>query len=132
MSLRSEPKKQLHEDKVEKEEMKETDTIRRPLPRFQKDSTNSVSAGRERASANSRGSSSSSWPLLPLFATVLCMCLLGIHLLPASKYMSFSDPFNSFDPDQKVTTQFQTLVLLTWYPLAFVQVAMQILAVKAP
>jgi hypothetical protein len=107
MSLRSESKKQLYEDKVDKGEMKETDTIRRPLPRFQKDSTNSVSAGRERASANPRGALST-WPLLPFFATVLCMCVIGLHLLPTSKYMNFADPFTSFDPSQKVGRRSQT------------------------
>jgi len=96
MSLRSESKKFLHEDK---EEMKEMDTVRRPLPRFQKDSTNCVSAGRERASSGGGGRA---WPLLPLFAAVLCMGILGIHLLPPSKYTNFADPFTSFDPDQKV------------------------------
>jgi lipopolysaccharide biosynthesis glycosyltransferase len=100
MSLRSESKKFLYADKVERElEMKEADSIpapRRPLPRFQKDSTNCVSAGRERASPGHRA-----WPLLPFFGVVLCMGILGIHLLPPSKYMNFADPFSSYDPDQK-------------------------------
>jgi len=96
MSLRSEAKKQLHEDKAEKrEEMKETfESIRRPLPRFQKDSTNSVSA---RAHATPRA-----WPLLPFFAAVLCMGILGMRLLPPSKYTNWADPFKSWDPHDKV------------------------------
>lgn len=102
MSLRSESKKFLVERELE---MKEADSIpapRRPLPRFQKDSTNCVSAGRERASLLHPGHRA--WPLLPFFGAVLCMGILGIHLLPPSKYMNFADPFSSYDPDQKVTT----------------------------
>lgn len=107
MSLRSEAKKQLHEDKVERVEMKETETIRRPLPRFQKDSTNSVSAGRERAPVSPR-----TWPLLPFFAAVLCMGILGMRLLPPSKYTNWADPFKSWDPQDKVGIKFHALTLL--------------------
>ncbi|XP_024362409.1 uncharacterized protein [Physcomitrium patens] len=96
MSLRSEAKKQLHEDKTERGEMKETETIRRPLPRFQRDSTNSVSAGRERAPVSPRA-----WPLLSLFACVLVMGVMGMRLLPPTKYTNWADPFKSWDPQDK-------------------------------
>lgn len=114
MSLRSESKKFLYVDKVERElEMKEADSIpapRRPLPRFQKDSgTNCVSAGlRERASHPGHGHRA--WPLLPFFGVVLCMGILGIHLLPPSKYMNFADRFSSYDPDQKVLSLSLSLI----------------------
>lgn len=106
MSLRSEAKKQLHEDKTERGEMKETETIRRPLPRFQRDSTNSVSAGRERAPVSPRA-----WPLLSLFACVLVMGVMGMRLLPPTKYTNWADPFKSWDPQDKVDTQLSTLAL---------------------
>jgi hypothetical protein len=108
MSLRSEPKKQLHEDKAEHEEMKETEPAGRPLPRFQKDSTNS--AARVRAPTTPRA-----WPLLPFFAAVLCMGILGMRLLPPSKFMNWADPFKSWDPHDKV--QSQTLALFPLFPI---------------
>jgi hypothetical protein len=115
MSLRSEPKKHfLYEDKAEREEMKEMDTIRRQPPRSQKDTahsmasggigsnninnTNSISSSRERPPPPSR-----SWPLLPLLAVVLCVGFFGARMWPPSKYMNLADPFKTWDPHDKVS-----------------------------
>lgn len=43
------------------------------------------------------------WPLLPFFAAVLIMGILGMRLLPPSKYTNWADPFKSWDPHDKWT-----------------------------
>ena len=114
MSLRSEPKKHfLYEDKAEREEMKEMDTIRRQPPRSQKDTTHSMaSGGIGNNNINNTNSSSSrerppppsrSWPLLPLLAVVLCVGFFGARMWPPSKYMNLADPFKTWDPHDKVS-----------------------------
>lgn len=93
MSLRSDPKKHLYEEKKARV-MKEMDSVRRPLPRFQKDSTNSLSAARERATPRA-------WPLLPFLAVVLCFGFLGTRLWPPSQYVNWAD-MSKWDPHDKV------------------------------